>query len=144
MTTTINGRTPEEIKELLANYKNYTFSAEALYADALAYIQQLERDNADQKQFELLRAKTFAGIKKALAIDSHCKSYEGAFEVLRLYTDYFEDAQAIKEPEVVIRLHCYVLGPARHYEWKGKTFKEALARADYDITDWIKALEVEQ
>ena len=111
--------------------------------EALTYIQQLERENTDHKQFELLRAKTFEGIKKALAIDSHCKSYEGAFEVLCLYTDYFEDSQAIAKPEVVIRLHCYVLGPSRHYEWKGKTFAEALAKADYDITYWIKQLEVQ-
>ena len=42
MTTKINGRTPEEIKKLLANHKSFTFSAEQLFADALAYIQQLE------------------------------------------------------------------------------------------------------
>lgn len=114
----------------------------SLEADALSYIELLEANSADQKRFELLRAKTFEGIKKALAIDSHCKSYEGAFEVLHLYTDYFEDAQAIAKPEVVIRLHCYVLGPARHYEWKGRTFEEALAKAEYDISDWIRALEV--
>lgn len=135
--------TPEETKKLLANHKEYTFSSDELYASALEYIQRLERDNAERKQFELLRARTFEGIKKALAIDSYCKSYEGAFEVLQLYTDYFEDNNAIAAPEVIIRLHCYVLGPARHYEWKGKTFEEALAKAEYDISDWIRVLEVE-
>ena len=35
-------KTPDEIKKLLANYRQYTFSQEQLYADALTYIQQLE------------------------------------------------------------------------------------------------------
>lgn len=33
---------PDDIKKLLANHKSCTFSAESLFADALAYIQQLE------------------------------------------------------------------------------------------------------
>lgn len=35
-------KTPDEIRRLLANHKNYIYSAEELFADALAYIRQLE------------------------------------------------------------------------------------------------------
>ena len=35
-------KTPDEIKKLLANHKSYTFNAETLFTEALAYIQQLE------------------------------------------------------------------------------------------------------
>lgn len=37
-------KTPEEIKKLLKNYRNYTFNLKDLLADALAYILQLERE----------------------------------------------------------------------------------------------------
>ena len=38
----------------------------------------------------------------------------------------------------LIRLHCYVLGPGRHYEWKGRTLKNALDKAEKDINQWIR------
>lgn len=40
-------KTPEEIKKLLANHKGCIYDGDALMADALAYIQQLEQINAD-------------------------------------------------------------------------------------------------
>lgn len=36
-----------------------------------------------------------------------------------------------------IRLHCYLLGPHRHYEWTENTLLEAVNRAKQDIDKWI-------
>lgn len=38
---------PDEIKKLLANHKNYIYSAEELFADALSYIRELEAKVAE-------------------------------------------------------------------------------------------------
>lgn len=93
----------------------------------------------DFERFHRLREKTFAEIGKALeANDGYGKSYEGAFEIVLEYPNFYEDPDATSGPVVIIRLHCYILGPARHYEWKGKTFSEALTKAERDITAWIK------
>lgn len=76
-----------------------------------------------------LRARLFACIEKALAEDDHCKSYEGTFEVVM--PCYFGG-------DWVIRLHCYVVGPSRHYEWRGSTIEEAELKAEVDITSWCE------
>lgn len=89
------------------------------------------------QRFENLRAKVFGAIAAQLAIDPYCKSYEGAFEIVMGWPDYFEDEQMTAQPWVHIILHCYVLGPARHYEWKGRTFAEALNKAEKEIDGWI-------
>lgn len=91
------------------------------------------------ERFHNLREKTFAGIKKALeANDGYGKPYEGAFEVALEYPNFYDDPNAEVEPIVRIKLHCYILGPARHYEWTGKTFDDALNKADADITTWLE------
>jgi hypothetical protein len=98
----------------------------------------------DFEWFHRLREKTFAGIRKALeANDGYGKSYEGAFEITQEYPNFYDDPDATNAPIVHIKLHCYILGPARHYEWTGKTFAEALGKADADITAWTEGLEVE-
>lgn len=92
----------------------------------------------DFERFHRLREKTFAGIRKALeANDGYGKPYEGAFEITQEYPNFYDDPDATSAPIVRIKLHCYILGPARHYEWTGKTFVEALAKAEHDISDWI-------
>ena len=94
----------------------------------------------DFERFHRIREKTFAGIRKALeANDGYGKSYEGAFEITQEYPNFYDDPDATSTPIVRIKLHCYILGPARHYEWTGKTFAEALAKAERDISDWISA-----
>ena len=39
-------KTPEEIKQLLANHRNYTFNLQELLTDALALIEQHEKEKA--------------------------------------------------------------------------------------------------
>lgn len=93
----------------------------------------------DYERFRKLRKKVMDGIKKALDEDGHCKSYEGAFEVKTCFPNYFDDEESTQGAEFyVITLHCYVLGYARHYKWSGKTFAEALEKAEREIESWLQ------
>nr|DAF36859.1 MAG TPA: hypothetical protein [Caudoviricetes sp.] len=94
-------------------------------------------------RFLALRRKVMAGIKNALAIDCPCKSYEGFMELVIEFPDYFELGNSEEDApnQYVVRLHCYVLGPARHYEWRGRTLDEALDAAEEEIRMWIAEVE---
>jgi len=93
---------------------------------------------AENLRFHALRKKVMDAVKEQLEYDGHCKSYEGAFEVTVCYPNYFEDENASQGPAYyVITLHCYVLGPHRHYDWHGKTFAEALRKAEDEINSWL-------
>ena len=88
-------------------------------------------------RFNSIRKRVFAMIEKELAEDCCCKSYEGAIEVTAEYPNYFEDEKAISSPcWCCITLHCYVLGAARHYDFTGKTFAEALNKFEAQIVQW--------
>lgn len=97
--------------------------------------------NQIKERFDALRKLTMDAIGRELEIDCCGKSYEGAFEILVSYPDYF-DREYDNKPDqpdfYLIRLHCYVLGPGRHYEWKGRTLKNALDKAEMDINQWIR------
>ena len=94
---------------------------------------------AEHERFKTLRKKVMDAIEVELREDNGCKSYEGTFELIVGYPNYFEDEDATQGPDsYCIRLHCYVLGPARHYDWFGKTFGEALTKAEREIASWIK------
>ena len=70
--------------------------------------------------------------------ETGCKSYEGAIEINHYYPRYWDSPDSLPEPEsVTIRLHCYVLGPARHYEFSGKTLNEACESFDA----WLSEIE---
>lgn len=99
--------------------------------------------NKAHKRFLALRRRVMAAIKKALEIDPGCKSYEGAMELLIEYPNYFELNESEEDTPnwYEIRLHCYVLGPARHYEWIGRTLNEALDKAEKEISMWIAVVE---
>ena len=43
-------KTPEEIKQLLANHRDYTFNLQELLTDALALIEQLEHERDEARQ----------------------------------------------------------------------------------------------
>lgn len=93
----------------------------------------------DYKRFLTMRHRVMNAIRIELEKDNSCKSYEGTFEILVSYPDYFERTYENKQDEpniYIIRLHCYVLGPGRHYEWIGATFKEALDKCEEDIKEW--------
>lgn len=91
------------------------------------------------KEFLQLRRSVMKILEKEMD-DCH-KSYEGTFEILFSYPNYFDEqnvGEQIDTPDYVkIILHCYVLGPHRHYEWTGKTIYEAVNKAKKDIKDWI-------
>ena len=90
------------------------------------------------ERFQKLRKDVMQAIRQELLIDNHCKSYEGTFEWTACYPNYFDDDTGESGPTYyVLTLHCYVLGPARHYEWAGKTMDEALDKAEAEIYSWI-------
>jgi len=85
-------------------------------------------------RFFELRQNVFNQIEAALQEDSHCKSYEGA---MRLgFPNYFERDNEDSCMRCAVLLDCYVLGPARYYEWYGRTFTEALDKAEKEIESW--------
>ncbi len=81
-------------------------------------------------------------MKKLEKVDMRdgCKSYEGTFELLFSYPNYFDEEDAghvIDNPDfAVITLYCYVLGPSRRYDWKGETISEAVDKARKEIESW--------
>lgn len=93
------------------------------------------------EEFLELRKRFFRAIGEYFSDpdgDNACKSYEGVFELEVGYPKYFDDEDASKGPEFyMIKLHCYVIGPNRHYEWSGKTFAEALRKCKKDVLSWI-------
>lgn len=91
------------------------------------------------ERFFKMRAFLFEQIRKALEEDGHCKSYEGHLTVGFTFRNYFA-AETSAEPcdGVVVKLHCYVFGPARHYEWQGKTLDDALNKVAEDFKKWAR------
>ena len=89
----------------------------------------------EKARFDALRKM----VMDAIAEDCEWgKSYEGAFEWVVCYPDYWDDPEAKKGPDLyVLKLHCYLLGPARHYEWDGETRTEALDKAEKEIKSWL-------
>jgi len=88
----------------------------------------------DLERLEAFRQMAFRGIKHSLEEDGSCKIYEG--EVVVRYPNYFEERDV--ERRMTLELHCYVLGPSRHYSWHGATLSEALDKAFADLVQWVK------
>lgn len=90
--------------------------------------------------------KDFLSLRRCLfdfwdkhGMDECHKSYEGTFELLLSFPCYFDDGADKDKPDYFeITLHCYVLGPHRHYHWRGNNFKEVVKEARHDIARWIK------
>lgn len=86
----------------------------------------------DVARIEAYRAKVFGHIKAQLAKCGHCKSYEGAVNICP--PNYFEQG----DPEGWrLELHCYLIGPSRHYEWRGGSLAECLTKAEADLGRWL-------
>ena len=81
-------------------------------------------------RFMRLRERTFAFIRQYLETEPHHKAYEGEFSIV--FPNCFGNIPW------TIKLSCYVLGPARHYNWGGDSFEECLDKAEKDIDQWIK------
>lgn len=100
-------------------------------------------NQVQMSRFNRLRKMVAEEIARQLAIDCHCKSYEGTWELTVSYPNYFEDETATARPDFYqIALHCYVIGPSRHYDWSGKSWDECLAKCELDIDKWCP-VEVE-
>ena len=93
------------------------------------------------KRFLKLRRRVMEAIEKTLKIDPYCKSYEGAMELTLRYPNFFEQCEEDVPCYCEIRLHCYVLGPARHYIWTGETLDEAVDKAKQDLDVWLGDVE---
>ena len=100
------------------------------------------------------RELVFSGIKRSLELDGHCKSYEGAVEFHVQLPNYFKETHGEDHgfmaamgsdpgPNYKLTLHCYVLGPARHYDWEDSDVVDVFARATADVQRWISELEEE-
>lgn len=90
------------------------------------------------EKFLELRKWFMEKLDKVDISDGH-KSYEGTFELGFSYPSYFDKKWdgVSDEPEyVTIMLHCYVIGPNRHYEWHGRTIEEAVNKAREEIESW--------
>lgn len=86
-----------------------------------------------------LRKQVADYICEYLKEDCGHKSYEGTWEVLMSYPNYFQDNTATASPNFYrVALHCYILGPARYYDWDGETLQEALMKCKHDIDQWTK------
>ena len=96
-------------------------------------------------RFGRLRKKLAEGIRKQLEEDGHCKSYEGTWEILEMFPSFFDDPAAEAPADFVeIRLHCYVIGPSRHYKWVGSSFEEAIEKAEIEVDSWLRPWREEQ
>lgn len=99
---------------------------------------------SERDRFRELRRRLFIMIGKALKED-HChKSYEGAIELTVEYPNYFEDTAAVDYTVWYhLKIHCYVLGPQRHYELIGGSFDEVLDKFEQTLNEWESEWESE-
>lgn len=89
-------------------------------------------------EFLKLRQEVMDALAK-VTMDCVHKSYEGTFELTFSYPSFFDDGYDKDEPDaVIIQLYCYVLGPSRHYEWRGKDILSAVENCREDVRQWIK------
>jgi hypothetical protein len=85
----------------------------------------------DVARIEALRENVFAHIKRSLEECGHCKSYEGRINIC--LPNYFMQDD---EEGWSLELHCYLIEPSRHYEWKGASLSECITKAEKDIDHW--------
>lgn len=96
----------------------------------------------DMEEFQRLRSLVAAAIKYEREVRHEPgKIYEGTWEITFEFPPQDEDAEAQMPPDwCKIRLHCYLIGPARHYEWTGDSFAQALERCRKDVKPWCEAV----
>lgn len=95
----------------------------------------------DYERFYALRRRVFEAIDRIRAEGESGKIYEGLFEICIDFEECYGVGNMKNEPMAIeIKLHCYLLGPYRHYSWRGKTFAEALDHAEAQIDVWIREI----
>jgi hypothetical protein len=80
-----------------------------------------------------LRTHLFDAIAFELHTGGGAKAYEGTFELH--FPNYWETRD--QDPRFSIVLHCYAVGPSRHYTWSGRTWASALNKCESDVQQWI-------
>lgn len=87
-------------------------------------------------KFQKLREMVDKAVEHAWEQGEPGKSYEGAWEVNFCYPST-DCGGATKDADYCqIVLHCYLLGPSRHYSWRGNTFAEAVDKCEKDVLMW--------
>ena len=92
-----------------------------------------------EERLVCLRHFLFSKIREAFEEGAIGKSTEGAFEVVHCFPDYYEEEYktTFSGECWIIRLYCYVVGPSRHYEWKGRNLLDAVKKAEKEIYGWF-------
>ena len=91
----------------------------------------------DAVRFNRLRWKVNETIRKWWSRGEPGKTYEGEWEVTCSY-DGADAGDTLHPTYWKIVLHCYLIGPNRHYSWDGRTFADALKKCEYDVTRWCE------
>lgn len=85
---------------------------------------------------ERIRSATFHEIRK----DGAHKSAEGRVSLAFVLPPVVGDT---REPEWLVEVFSYVLGPGRNHEFRGKSALEAIAKAEDAVADWCELSEME-
>ena len=96
-------------------------------------------DEKTLSRFNALRKMVDEAIEHAWAQGEPGKSYEGAWEVTCEFPSTDEGGAEKDATYWMIVLHCYLIGPNRHYSWKGKTLEQALDECSRDVEMWCRA-----
>ena len=75
------------------------------------------------------RERLFGLINRALAFNDHRKEDEGDI-LIECSGVYSQDKQ------IAMYVSCYVLGPARHYVFKGNTLSDCVMKASEELDKW--------
>ena len=97
----------------------------------------------DIVRFNRLRKMVDEAVEKEWARGEPGKSYEGAWEVSAEFPSTDDGGANAGACYWKIVLHCYLIGPSRHYSWNGKTFEEALDKCEMDIKMWCREVDEE-
>ena len=93
-----------------------------------------------ERDFTALRKRLNDCINWMRAHGEPGKSYEGAWEIRIGLPDATDDPNAELPPDwCEIKLHCYLVGPSRHYSWTDKTVEKAFEQCRKEVEQWIDA-----
>lgn len=96
---------------------------------------RIDANRRDWDRFYALRKELHSAINSVIETGEPGKSYEGEMAVTVQFPGVYDDRD---EPEVRIHADVYLVGPHRHYDWTGRTFSEALDRAEKEIRGWLR------
>lgn len=88
------------------------------------------------ERFQKLHHKVKEACEQVVNEGGCSKSYDGRMSFSIDLPAFYEEDQA---PLYHIHLQCYLIGPARSYDWFGLTSDECLDKAEADIDYYIKS-----